>query len=109
MRNGPLPPIDEVDDSSSNDSEEDRPSSHKKFPGQGPMTTRLTHADPAKVPFSGTSGPGVRPDEKSPFSLITNPNHSGFDTPDSSSYEASKSILKMILNLIRLFCSGNHH
>ena len=85
MQKGTLSHIAENSDSSSSDSEEDSPLSHKNFPPHDPTALRAPPAVPLKMAISGDFVPGVRPHAKSPFSVITNPIHSEFDTTDSSS------------------------
>ena len=67
VHNGTLAPIEEDSDSSSSDSEEDSPMSHKNVPPHDPTSLRVPPAVPPKMAILSNSVRGVRPHGKTPF------------------------------------------
>ena len=67
VQKGILAPIEEAGDSSSSDSEEDSPQSHKNFPRPALTATQAPPADTSEMAFSDNSVRGVLPHGKSPF------------------------------------------
>ena len=67
VHKGTLAPIEEASDSSSSDSEEDSPQSHKNFPRPGLTAAQSPSDDASNLVFFGNSVRGVRPHGKSPF------------------------------------------
>ena len=61
--------------------------SHKKFPRPVPTATQAPPADASEMAFSDDSVRGERPQEKSPFLVITNPIHYEVAAVDSPRQE----------------------